>query len=106
MLELAAAGYNELGNRLGQANCIQSLGDIHLRRSDHDFAHAAYQKALAMYRSISDPYSSGRALYSLARLETTPKTQRQLVAEAVAALTSINRPDLIATLQTEFPNNP
>ena len=106
LLEMATAGYAEAGNRLGQANCISGLGDIHLRRSDHDSARAAFQKALAMYRSISDPYSSGRALYSLARLETTPKTQRQLVAEAVAAWTSINRPDLIAILQNEFPNNP
>ena len=73
LLEMATAGYAEAGNRLGQANCISGLGDIHLRRSDHDSARAAFQKALAMYRSISDPYSSGRALYSLARLETTPK---------------------------------
>ncbi len=80
-----------------------SLGTT--KQSD-DSARAAYQQALELYRSISEPYSTGRALRSLAHIETNPNTQRQLVAEAIAAWTSINRPDLIALLQTEFPNNP
>lgn len=33
--------YEQVGDVLGQANCIQRLGDIALARSDHDAARHA-----------------------------------------------------------------
>ena len=51
--------YERVGDLLGQANCIQGLGDIALRRSDHDTARARFEEALAAYGEIPEPYSIG-----------------------------------------------
>jgi tetratricopeptide (TPR) repeat protein len=42
------------GNKSGEANCIESLGNIALTRSDHDAAHKAYEQATHLYRLTGD----------------------------------------------------
>ncbi len=46
--------YQQVGDVLGEANCVKSLGDIDLQRSDHDAARKAYQQALSLYQQVGD----------------------------------------------------
>ena len=46
--------YRLVGDVLGEATCIERLGDIALRRSDHDTARGRYEEALPLYRSVGD----------------------------------------------------
>src|SRR5437870_1576179 len=42
----------ESGDVLGEADCIRSLGDIALARSDHATAQARYEEALPLFRRV------------------------------------------------------
>lgn len=54
ILEGAENTAREHGDVLGQANCILSLGDIALMRSDHEEARAWYAEARALYERVGD----------------------------------------------------
>jgi hypothetical protein len=38
------------------ANCIRSLGDIALARSDHEGSRQHYEEALGLFERIQEPY--------------------------------------------------
>ena len=48
--EQALPLYRQVGDVLGEANCIRRLGDIALARSDLDGARARYEQALPLYQ--------------------------------------------------------
>ncbi len=50
----ALALFRKTGNRLGEANCVMSLGDLALARADFDGAKRRYDEALASYRALGD----------------------------------------------------
>jgi predicted pyridoxine 5'-phosphate oxidase superfamily flavin-nucleotide-binding protein len=91
----------ESGDSEDAAPCIQSLGDIALRRSDHDGARARYEEALALYQRIEDPYSIGGTHRRLARL-SADQSRKAHVNAAREAWRSIKRDDLVAELAEEF----
>ncbi len=53
-LQKALPLYRRIGAVLGEANCIRSLGDIALARSQHEEARVRYEEALPLYRRIGD----------------------------------------------------
>jgi tetratricopeptide (TPR) repeat protein len=53
------------GDTLGEANCVQRLGDIAFARSDRDAARTAYEKALTLYRQIGETLGEANCIKSL-----------------------------------------
>ena len=100
--EQALPLYRQVGNVLGEANCIQRLGDVALRRPDHDGARARFEQALLLYEAIHEPYSIGWTLIHLARLDPAGDDRTQRWTAAREAWTSIGRHDLIQAAEAEF----
>jgi tetratricopeptide (TPR) repeat protein len=94
--------YRQVGEVLGEANCIKGLGNVALARSDHDTAQARFREALALYERIRDPYSIGLAQHRLASLAPPGPQRDQHLAAARAAWLSIDRPELVETLDQPF----
>ena len=46
--------FQRVGDELGKANCLASLGDIALRREDHLEAGHRYAEALPLYRRVGN----------------------------------------------------
>ncbi|MCB1454289.1 MAG: tetratricopeptide repeat protein, partial [Rhizobiaceae bacterium] len=57
--------YRQVGDMLGEANCIKSLGNIALERSDHDGARSRYEAALPLYRQVGDMLGEANCIQSL-----------------------------------------
>jgi tetratricopeptide (TPR) repeat protein len=101
--EAALPLFRQVGSVLGEANCIQRLGDIARARSEHEQARGRYEQALSMYARIPEPYSMGMTHYCLAHLAPSDPDRLHHVAAARQLWTQIDRPDLVAQLDAEFP---
>jgi tetratricopeptide (TPR) repeat protein len=50
---------------LGEVNCIKGLGDVALRRSDHEHARSRYEEALPLYRRVGHVLGEANCIRSL-----------------------------------------
>ncbi|WP_437553827.1 tetratricopeptide repeat protein [Sorangium sp. So ce367] len=96
--------YRQVGDVLGEANCILRLGDVARAHCDASAARARYQEALALYQRIQEPYSIGCTHSSLTAIASDSATRRWHVEAARSAWQSIDRADLIAGLDQDFPS--
>jgi tetratricopeptide (TPR) repeat protein len=102
--EQARRLFGRVGHLLGEATCIRGLGDLSLRAGDEAGARDRFQQALDLYARIPNRYSIGwthRLLAWLARGDSGHREPH--LSAARAAWQAIQRPDLIADLDREFP---
>jgi tetratricopeptide (TPR) repeat protein len=64
-LPAAAERFHDAGSVLGEANIIQSLGDIALARSDHKGARERYEEALHLYWGLGEKNGRANCIRSL-----------------------------------------
>ncbi|MCQ2395265.1 MAG: tetratricopeptide repeat protein, partial [Kiritimatiellae bacterium] len=58
----------EIGARLGEANALQGLGDVQMRRNAYDEAEQAYADALKIYKDVGDRLGEANACLGLGNL--------------------------------------
>jgi tetratricopeptide (TPR) repeat protein len=66
--EAALLLYRRVAAVLGEANCIQRLGEIALARSDHDGARERYEAALPLYRRVGNVLGEANCIHSLGEI--------------------------------------
>ncbi|WP_437917415.1 tetratricopeptide repeat protein [Sorangium sp. So ce302] len=96
--------YRQVGAVHGEADCIESLGDIAQAHSETSAARARYEEALALYERIPAPYSIGWTHHRLAVLAPDSAARRRHIEAACSAWRSIDRNDLVAQLDQDFPS--
>ena len=57
--------YQQVGDILGEANCIACLGDVALRSSDLDTARGYYQQALPLLQRVESVIGQANCLLGL-----------------------------------------
>ncbi len=63
--ESALEVYREIGDRLGEANCIWALGQVDRMLSRNESARARYESALEAYREIGDRLGEANCILAL-----------------------------------------
>jgi len=65
----ALALFRAVGDRLGEANVLQSLGDVQRFRAEMDAALDSYRQALALFRAVGSRLGEANVLLPLGSLE-------------------------------------
>ena len=60
--------YRQIGDRLGEANCVRHLGDAACMQAHYAEAEKLYQQALPICRQTGDRLGEANCLRSMARL--------------------------------------
>jgi tetratricopeptide (TPR) repeat protein len=83
--------YHAIGSKLGEANCIQSLGDVAVNEKDYDAAFKLYEEAVALCRAIS-PADEASALHNIANAYESQKDYAKALETYTRAMALFPRP--------------
>jgi tetratricopeptide (TPR) repeat protein len=74
------------GDQQGEANCLQSLGNLAFRRSQNEEAREHWEKARSLFLQVGDQLGEANCVLSLgeAALQTSTEDPRPLFEEALA----------------------
>jgi tetratricopeptide (TPR) repeat protein len=61
--------YQKIQQRLGEANCIQGMGDIDKALADYPSARASYQQALSIYQQIKQRLGEANCILGLGDID-------------------------------------
>jgi tetratricopeptide (TPR) repeat protein len=90
--------YRAIGDRLGEANALLSLGDLTRKEDRYSQAWDFYEQVLSFYRTIGDHYSLARVLYRMGDWyveQGKPQDAISLYQQAVDLWRSIDLSDLV-----------
>jgi hypothetical protein len=83
--------HTKVGDEVGQANCIRSLGDVALRRSDLDGAQKHYEEAMRLSKKVGEELGQANCLHRFGDLALRQKKDAEAVTHWHAALASYVR---------------
>lgn len=78
--------FRQIGDHLGEANCIRGLGDVHQMLREHRQAQARYEEALLLYQKISARLGEAnciRGLGDVHRMLREPEQAQRRYEEAL-----------------------
>jgi tetratricopeptide (TPR) repeat protein len=78
--------YRAIGDRLGEANALRSLGDVHLGLAEYGEALALYEKGRAIYRDLTLSSEEAAVLNQMADLYERRENYEQALASYTAAI--------------------
>jgi len=65
--------FRAVGDRLGEANTLQAIGDVHNFRKDMDAALDTYQQALTLFRAVGDRLGEANTLQAIGQVHNFRK---------------------------------
>ena len=104
LLRQALPIYRQIGDRLGEANAVQALGDVARMQARYEEATERYEQALPIYRQIGDRLGEATTLVSRARLAIATGEHPYAIAEMAEAIriyTVIGLTEWVETFQAE-----
>jgi tetratricopeptide (TPR) repeat protein len=69
LYEQALPIYREVGSKLGEANTLQSQGDVERMQSQYEAAKSLYEQALTIYRDIRDEFGESDCILVFGNLD-------------------------------------
>ncbi len=88
--------YKEIGDRLGEANCISIMGGLLFKTGDYKKSESHFKKALKLYEKINDSYSIAATYLNYGKLYKENKDYKEqgmeFIKKAADIFDSINIP--------------
>ncbi len=76
----------QCGDRLGEANTLQAIGDVQRFRDEHDAALASYAAALDLFRAVGDRLGEANTRKAIGDVQSFRKEMDAALASYAAAL--------------------